>query len=103
MFGNCQIFYAGGAFMARDGRGIEKGVRMKKEILRMHSKGLGKKTIARALKISVNTVKKYLKEAVAEEIPGSTPASEAGYSAPWAPKVDWKAVKSEADKGTAIS
>ena len=73
---------------------------MKKEILRLHGKGIGKKTIARVLKVSKNTVKKYVDEA---DMGVDVAKAEKKYAAPWSPKVEWKTVKDETDRGTPIS
>jgi len=83
---------------------------MIKEILRLRAIGLGSKTIAKALAISKNTVKAYLREheqAVAVGVPGPVAVALATasptYSAPWAPLVDWQTVKDATDRGVQLA
>ncbi len=76
-----------------------KGQRMIKEIHRLHEKGIGKKKIARAMKISVNTVRKYLE--LSEAV--SSDDIQIPYSAPWAEFVEWELVKAKTQYGTPLS
>lgn len=78
---------------------------MKHEISRLRAMGLGKKQIARALQVSRNTVRKYLDAIGAEEARALTvaPASGGSYSAPWAGHVDWAAVRTATNEGTALA
>jgi len=95
-----------------------KGPRMIQEIQRLKSLGLGKKTVARALGISRNTVKQYWElgaqsGATAERsatVELQTTAAETSvavarprYEAPWAGRVDWPAVKQAVDAGEALA
>ncbi|WP_081661836.1 LuxR C-terminal-related transcriptional regulator [Gillisia sp. JM1] len=48
--------------------GKSKRMSQVKQILRMHLQGTGKKTIARALPISKNTVKEYITKATQHPI-----------------------------------
>ena len=95
--------------MARKTKGNRKGPRMITEIIRLKEKGLGAKTIAKALGISKNTVKSYLRQqetAKGDAAPGPVAAALASdgpsFSPPWASLVDWVAVKAETDKGTQL-
>lgn len=95
-----------------------KGPRMIQEIQRLKSLGLGRKTVARALGISRNTVKQYWEPgAPCGAAPGASAAVETppevaeatvavsrpGYEAPWAGQVDWTAVKQAVDSGEALA
>ncbi len=66
--------------MKRHGRA--KGPRMVEEILRLCKQGLSKRSNAKALDISRNTVDKYLDEVLKPE-----PAQ---YHAPWFELIEWK-------------
>jgi hypothetical protein len=98
-----------GVKMAAKTNGTRKGPRMITEILRLKEKGLGAKTIARALGISKNTVKSYLRQheaARSDAAPGPVATALAhdapAYSAPWAVLVDWEAVKAATGAGTQL-
>lgn len=89
--------------------GNRKGPRMITEILKLRDKGLGTGRIAKALSISRNTVKSYIRQHDAAVARGTLgPAAAAGvasgpkYSAPWAPLVDWDSVKAATDQGEAL-
>lgn len=96
--------------MAARALGKRKGPRMIKEILRMKERGLGVKTVAKALGISKNTVKSYLRQnaaALGDAAPGPLALAleapgKAAYTAPWASLVDWDVVKVATDKGTQL-
>jgi transposase len=71
---------------------------MKQEIERLRGLGHKKKTIARILKVSRNTVRRYWDEAVSRpEAPSPI------YSAPWASHVEWKAVERAISLGQSLS
>jgi transposase len=71
---------------------------MKQEIERLRGLGHGKKTIARILKVSRNTVRRYWEEAAkAAEGPPVF------YVAPWAESVDWKLVEDAVSIGQALA
>ena len=77
------------------------------EILRLRDMGLDTGKIANALCISRNTVKSYIRQhdaAVACGLAGPVAevVSPPKYSAPWAPLVDWEAVKAATDQGEAL-
>jgi hypothetical protein len=103
---------------------------MLQEIQRLKSLGLGKKTIARALNISKNTVKLHwepdsklialqnlmetssVTDLAIGVIPGAPVTltrsidsimAKARYSAPWAKHVDWDSVKKSVDEGEALA
>jgi len=89
--------------------GNSKGPRMITEILRLRDMKLGTGKIAKALSISRNTVKSYIRQhdaaiASGQVGPAATAAvaSPAKYSAPWAPLVDWDSVKAATDQGKAL-
>lgn len=73
-----------------------KGPRMREEILRLCGLGMKIKAIARAKKISKNTVKKYLAEDLSER-------KQKPYSAPWASQVSWPEVEAEMQRGVTLS
>lgn len=76
------------------------GVRMIKEVHRLKGLGIGNKAIARTLRISKNTVKKYLDSgSKGSEGPELRPV----YEAPWSSKVDWSKVKSETTRGVQLA
>src|SRR5208282_6414901 len=92
--------------------GTRKGPRMIQEIQRLKALGLGRKTVARALGISKNTVKQYweLGEPQPPTAPGPADpkaavlaAAKLKYEAPWAKSVDWEAVKQAVDAGEALA
>ena len=100
--------------MAARKNGKAKGPRMIKEILRLKTMGLGSKAVAAALGISKNTVKAYLRaheQAASDGVPGpvvlalarGSAAMAPPYAAPWAPLVDWLAVKDAADRGVQLA
>lgn len=100
--------------MAARKNGKAKGPRMINEILRLKTMGLGSKAVAAALGISKNTVKAYLRaheQAVGDGVPGPVvlalarggAATAPAYAAPWAPLVDWSAVKDAADRGVQLA
>ena len=74
-----------------------KGLRMKNEIERLRELGHGKKTISRILKVSRNTVRRYLSEEVKPELPLPL------YVAPWAAQVEWKQVEEAVALGQALA
>lgn len=86
---------------------------MIQEIQRMKAMGLGKKTVARALSISKNTVKLYWDIPIDSDGDDSnsdrkkplkiTQLNPAAYEAPWSKQVDWVAVKKSVDSGEALS
>ena len=66
--------------MAAKTLGKRKGPRMIKEILRLKARGLGVKTVAKALGISKNTVRSYLRQnetALADADDGQRPTTPA--------------------------
>lgn len=99
-----------------------KGTQVIREIHRMKKLGLGKKEIARALGISKNTVKKYLKtEATGggyliDARPSVTEATNVAstavaaiapaakrYSAPWSGELNWDEIKTATDEGEQLA
>ena len=70
---------------------------MIREIQRLKGLGLGKKAIARALRVSRNTIKRYWE--------GETPetATATSYQAPWSEKVEWEEVRKALGKGQALA
>ncbi len=87
--------------MSRRTRSKSIGVRMIKEVHRLKNLGLGKKQIANTLRISKNTVKKYLVSGDpgvgVESLPKKV------YEAPWSNFIDWPEVKSETERGVQLS
>ena len=95
--------------MPRHHPGHRKGPRMITEILKLKKKGLGTGKIAKALSISRNTVKTYLRQqeqAIASGLVGpvanATVVSPPKYSASWSPLVNWDVLKAATDKGEAL-
>lgn len=88
-----------GEKMAKNTR---KGPHMVEEILRLKKLGLGNKAIGRALKISKNTVKKYLLDAEKEK-PTSDFENCSKYVAGWGAELDWKNILTESEKGVTLS
>jgi DNA-binding transcriptional regulator YdaS (Cro superfamily) len=84
---------------------------MIQEIQRMKAMGLGKKTIAKALGISKNTVKQYWELTQVTQVSGTNvasieaivSASRAKYEAPWSKEVNWETVKKAVDAGESLS
>lgn len=74
----------------------KKGPRMRREILRRQALGMKIKAIARDLRISKNTVKKYL----AGE--SEDPSANQNYSPSWARAVCWQEVNEEINRGVAL-
>ena len=92
--------------------GTRKGPRMIQEIQRLKALGLGKKTVARSLGISKNTVRQYWVLGEAQPAGSPSPADPTAaivavakpkYEAPWAGRVDWPAVKQAVDSGEALA
>lgn len=83
--------------MPANKRGVAKGPRMIKEILRLRSQGLSERKIAKALGCSRNTVKKYL----SQELDGQTETG-SGYQAPWSDEVDWPQVQEAVNRGRTL-
>ncbi|MGL3709451.1 hypothetical protein ACSYAY_01105 [Leptospirillum ferriphilum] len=77
--------------------GKRKGARMILEIQRLKGLGLGKKAIARALRISRNTVKQYWEGG---EVENRVPTV---YQAPWSEVVDWEGVRKSVERGQALA
>jgi transposase len=86
----------------------KKGPRMVREIFRLRAAGLGTKAIARALGMSKNTVKAYLRE---QEQLTAAGISESGVQAlkvtlpqqpAWSLQVDWEACHEDVAGGTAL-
>ena len=73
----------------------KKGIRMQLEIKRLKELGHGKKTIARILKVSVNTVRRYWENGLEEN-------KKESYSAPWSEKVDWKLLDEAVSRGQSL-
>ena len=69
-----------------------------RDIQRLKALGLKKKAVARTLKVSINTVKKYW--SVVEEGVVVTPA--APESPSWTLGINWDEIKSEASRGTPV-
>jgi len=69
------------------------------EIRKYKERGLNKSQIERALNISRNTVKKYLKQIG----PANQTCSNKPYEAPWSDKIDWKHVLRERDLGVQLA
>ena len=80
--------------------GKRKGVRMVQEIQRLKKLGLGKKAVARALRISRNTLKRYWD---GEGEAAKSVVVSVGYHAPWSENLDWSAVKEAVRKGQALA
>ncbi|MBI4224433.1 MAG: IS21 family transposase [Deltaproteobacteria bacterium] len=74
-----------------------KGLRMRKEIERLRALGHGKKTVARILRVSRNTVRQYWDNEVPAEL------VMAPYVAPWADQVNWKAVEEAVAGGQSLA
>ncbi len=70
---------------------------MIQEIQRLKGLGFGKKAIARALRISRNTVKQYWE---GDEGENRAPTV---YQAPWSEVVDWETVRKSVEKGQALA
>jgi transposase len=80
-----------------------KGPRMVAEILRLHKLGLGNKAIARTLKISKNTVKKYLSESI-KSVPSVFTEKRAPlFTAGWSAKINWDDILKQSEKGVTLS
>ena len=77
--------------------GKRKGARMIQEIQRLKGLGFGRKAIARALRISRNTVKQYWGGDAGEDRAPTV------YQAPWSEGVDWEAVRKSVGKGQALA
>lgn len=82
-------------------RGIAKGSRMIHEIRRLRALGLGLKKIAAALRISKNTVKKYL-DADTDSV-STAVSSRCQYIAPWAHLVPWDDFHQATAAGESVS
>lgn len=80
-----------------------KGPRMVEEILRLHKIGLGNKAIARTLKISKNTVKKYLSSVDKMEPAEGSEKVSAPYAPSWSVELNWKDILKESEKGVSLS
>ncbi|MGC8530355.1 MAG: helix-turn-helix domain-containing protein [Leptospirillia bacterium] len=76
-----------------------KGGRMIAEIQRLKAMGLGKRAIARTLKISRNTLRKYWDP---QGEGGPTEESGDSYRAPWSNAVDWNAVRKKLGQGQTL-
>jgi transposase len=76
-----------------------KGLKMINEIMRLKEKGLGKEKIAKALGISKNTVKKYLRQGREENSQKIKTES----SRSWSKYIDWPEVESAVNRGVALS
>jgi hypothetical protein len=87
-----------GERVAMSVQGKTKGIRMISEIVRLKGMGLGVEKIAKALGISKNTVKKYIKaqDGVMPDKKSST------YQAPWSHLIDWIDVKVATDRGECV-
>ena len=85
--------------MGKTLQGIPKGSRMIHEIRRLRALGLGLKKIASALRISKNTVKKYLDADTSKE----TVNSRSQYVAPWAHTVPWENFRQATEAGESVS
>ena len=70
---------------------------MIQEIQRLKGLGFGRKAIARALRISRNTVKQYWGGDAGEDRAPTV------YQAPWSEGVDWEAVRKSVEKGQALA
>ncbi len=79
-------------------KGKKKGVRMIKKIKDFQNNGLNISQISRALGVTRNTVRKYIKTSSVETL---SPAK--AYEAPWAKDVDWEHVKTETNHGVMLS
>lgn len=85
--------------MGKTLQGIAKGSRMIHEIRRLRALGLGLKKIASALRISKNTVKKYLDADTSKEIVNSR----SQYVAPWAHTLPWENFRQATEAGESVS
>lgn len=79
--------------------GRKKGGRMIAEIQRLKSMGLGKRAIARTLKISRNTLRKYW-DPVPEKASGEDRRT---YRPEWSEQIDWSSVKQAVENGQALA
>jgi transposase len=77
-------------------QGMKKGVKMINEIKKYRDRGLNISEIARVLKTSRNTVKKYLKQ-------GAHEGSAKAYQAPWSSQVNWAHVLREESLGVQLA
>jgi len=90
--------YAMEGIMGKKLNGKQKGQRMIKEIWRLHQIGLGKGKIAKALGVSKNTVKKYIKQKN-DGTSNTINKNTVSYHAPWSDVIDWQNVRSATNRG----
>jgi hypothetical protein len=96
--------------MAAKAKHARKGPRMINEILRLRAMGLGARKIGKALQISKNTVKRYLRlHGLSEEdstpgpvIMAQSPMGKPVFEAAWSHLVPWTEIKEVADHGTSL-
>ncbi len=83
-------------------QGKKKGARMINNIKKYIELGLSSRQIARAMGVSRNTVKKYVKDS-----PGGPNSRSKGshgpYQAPWSSKVNWTDVRLKQSLGTQLA
>lgn len=75
----------------------KKGIRVKNEIIRLKNLGHGKKTVARILGVSKNTIRRYWGK---EELVLGSPKN---FTPNWAKELDWKFLERAISDGQSLS